>query len=187
MACTPRAPKSGQYRPWASEPQKRLWRDPEHRAKMCQARARTAEDRRKRPERYSRLGVPNGMHRAEADAAWEAAAALAGNAMAGLEAQGLVPVDVLPNSDEALAKAALHEVALLALGPTNRRTKMQALNILLAFTKAKPAERRAISKANNPTDEWMQSVLQADSQPAAFITSARPTAFHERRSLRQSS
>jgi hypothetical protein len=107
------------------------------------------------------------MHRAGADAAWEAAARLAENAIRGLEAQGLVPVDVLPNSDEALAKATLHQVALLALGPTNKRTKMQALNTLLAFTKAKPTERRAIRKANNPIDEWMQSVLQADSQPPA--------------------
>jgi len=38
---------------------------------------------------------------------------------------------------------------------------MQALNTLLAFTKAKPAERRAIRKANNPTDEWIHSVLRA--------------------------
>ena len=167
MARTPRIPKSGQRRPWALEPQKRLWRDPEHRAKMREARARSAEDRRENPERYSRLGVPNGMHRAEADAAWQAAAALADNAIAGLEAQGLVLVDVLPDSDEALAKAGLHEVALLALGPTNKRTKMQALNIFLAFTKAKPAERRAIGKASNPADEWMQAVLQADSPPPA--------------------
>jgi hypothetical protein len=167
MARTPRILKSGQRRPWASEPQKHLWADPDHRAKMCEVRARAAEDRRKNPERYSRLGVPNGMHRAEADAAWQAAAVLADNAIAGLEAQGLVPVDVLPNSDEALAKAALHQVALLALGPTNKRTKMQALNTLLASTKAKPAERRAIKKANNPIVEWMHSVLQADSQPPA--------------------
>ena len=161
MARTPRVPKSGQYRPWASEPQKRLWRDPQHRAKMCEARLRSAGDRRKNPERYSRLGIPNGLHRADADVAWEAAATLAENAMRGLEAQGLVPVDVLPNSGEELAKAALHQVSLLALGPTNKRTKMQALKILLDFTKAKPAERRAIRKANNPTDEWMHSVLQA--------------------------
>jgi hypothetical protein len=72
--------------------------------KMCEARARNAEDRRKNRERYSRLRVPNGMHRAEAVAAWQAAAVLADKAMAGLEDQGLVPVDVLPNSEEALAK-----------------------------------------------------------------------------------
>jgi hypothetical protein len=167
MARTPRIPKSGQRRPWASEPQKRLWHDPDHRAKMCEARARSAEDRRKNPERYSRLGIPNGMHRGEAEAAWQAAAVLADDAMAGLEAQGLVPVDVPPNSEEALAKAALHQVALLALGPTNKRTKVQALNTLLVFTKAKPAERRGIGKASNPTDEWMRSVLQAASQPPA--------------------
>jgi|SRR5215831_13133527 len=167
MARTLRARKSGQRRPWASEAQKRLWRDHEHRAKMCEARARSGEARRADPIKYSRLGIPNGMHRAEADAAWKAAAALADNAMRGLEASGAVPEMVIPNSAEALAKAALHEVALMALGPTNKRTKMRALNILLAFTKSKPAERRAISGASNPTDEWVKSVLQADSQPRA--------------------
>jgi hypothetical protein len=128
-----------EYRERVIAAQRALWADPEHRAKMCAAGFKPvdAEDHRANPTTYSRLGIPNGMRRAEADAAWGAAAALADNAMAGLEAQGLVTGDALPNSDEGLAKAALHEVALLALGPTNKRTKMQALNILLAFTKAK--------------------------------------------------
>jgi len=98
------------------------------------------------------------MHRAEADAAWKAAAALADNAMRGLEVSGAVPEMVIPNSKEALAKAALHEVALLALGPTNKRPKIQALNVLLAFTKPKPAERCAINQAGDRTAEWLKSL-----------------------------
>jgi len=99
------------------------------------------------------------MHRADADAAWEAAATLAENAMRGLEAQGLVPVDVLPNSDEALAKAALHQVALLALGPTNKRTKMQALKILLDFSNAKP-DKHATTRITT-VEEWLEAVAAA--------------------------
>jgi hypothetical protein len=49
-------------------------------------------------------------------------------------------------------------VALLALGPTNKRTKMQALNVLLAFIKAKPAERIA---ARTTPDEWLHAVAAA--------------------------
>src|SRR5215475_13127767 len=109
MARTPRVPKSGQRRPWASEAQKRLWRDREHHAKMCEARAHSAEARRVDPIKYSRLGIPNGMNRAQADAAWQAAEQQADKALKDLEARGIIPVDVLPNSDEALAKAALRE------------------------------------------------------------------------------
>ena len=49
---------------------KRRWQDPEYRARMIAARARTAEDRRKYPWKYSRLMVPDGMRKAEAMAAW---------------------------------------------------------------------------------------------------------------------
>jgi hypothetical protein len=68
------------------------------------------------PTKYSRLGIPSGMNRATAEAAWAEASKQDDMAVRGLEAQGLVPATVSPDSNEALAKAALHEVALLALG-----------------------------------------------------------------------
>jgi hypothetical protein len=132
------------------------------------------EDRRKNPERYSRLGVPNGMHRAEADTAWQAAAALADNAMAGLEAQGLVPVDALPNSEEALAKAALHEEALLALGPTNKRTKTQALSVLLAFTTVGRGRVSMPLLASPPSRNGWRRLPLPQKQSALGDTQGRP-------------
>jgi hypothetical protein len=87
------------------------------------------------------------MNRAEAEKFWAEAEQQADMAVRGLEA---------------LAKAALCGLYVLAMSPGDKRTKLSALGTLLAFIKAKPAERRAISKANNPTEEWLQSVLQAD-------------------------
>src|SRR5260370_468821 len=61
-----RPTKAGRRSPAKSEAQKKLGRDPEHRRKMIAARHRSTEDRRKDPLRYSRLGVPTGMRKAEA-------------------------------------------------------------------------------------------------------------------------
>jgi hypothetical protein len=58
--------------------------------------------------------------------------------------------------DAAFAKAALREAATIALAPGSRRTKLQALNIVLACTKAKPAEKGAI-RADGP-ETWLRGV-----------------------------
>jgi hypothetical protein len=50
-------------------------------------------------------------------------------------------------------------VALLALGPTNKRTKTQALNILLAFTKARPSK-HATTRITT-VEEWLEAVAAA--------------------------
>jgi hypothetical protein len=113
MARIPRIPKSGQRRPEVAETRKKQWQDPEYRERMIAARSRSAEDRQENPERYSRLGVPSGMHRAEALAAWSEANKMADSAIRGLEAQGVVPATVT-DSDEAMAKAALHQAVLIA-------------------------------------------------------------------------
>jgi hypothetical protein len=75
-----------------------------------------------------------------------------------LQAQGLSEAVALPESDEALANAALRELFVIAIAPGNASTKLRALSSLLAFTKAKPAERRAITEANNPIEAWLRSL-----------------------------
>ena len=72
----------------AAKAQHRLWRDPEHRAKMIAAGARSADDRRKNPQRYSRKGVPDGMRKAEAMKAWAEARTKADGIMKILEDHG---------------------------------------------------------------------------------------------------
>jgi hypothetical protein len=58
---------------------------------MSAARRRSAEDRRKDPVKYSRLGIPTGYTKATAALAWADAEAKADEAMKGLEAAGIVP------------------------------------------------------------------------------------------------
>jgi hypothetical protein len=141
---------------------------------MSAGRRRSAEDRRKDPVKYSRLGVPTGYTKATAALAWADAEAKADEAIKGLEAAGIVPrgaLTPLPGSnsgepllsgeelDAALAKAALREAVKLALGPGGKRTKMAALKIVLDFTKAKPTERIA---TRTTIDEWLSEVTAAE-------------------------
>jgi hypothetical protein len=84
--------------------------DPEHRAKMCEARRRWQPQWDARPERFSRRGVPNGWMKAEAQAAL-ADAGKADLAMEGFEAAGILPKVTIPDSDEELAKLVLRNSA----------------------------------------------------------------------------
>jgi hypothetical protein len=154
--------------PRASEAHKALWRDPQHRAKMAAAGfcPVTAEDHHKAqleagdgPTKYSRLGVPTGYTRASMALLQAEAEQAADEAIRSLQAQGLLEAVVLPESDEALANAALRELFVIAIGPGNASTKLRALSALLSYTKAKPAERRAIMRADNPTEAWLKSLL----------------------------
>src|SRR5689334_5510845 len=70
---SPRPSKSGRKIPALSEAQLRLWADPEHRAKMVEARQHSAAERRKDVAKFTRLGVPDGMRKAEAVKLWDAA------------------------------------------------------------------------------------------------------------------
>jgi hypothetical protein len=106
--------------------QEALQQEPAHRAKMAAAGFRpvTPEDHREEklracgtPTKWSRLGIPAGMTRAEAEKAWAEAERQADAAIRGLESQGELEDTVIPESDEAPAKAAIHALAAIALGP----------------------------------------------------------------------
>jgi hypothetical protein len=106
---------------------------------MIAARHRSTEDRRKDPLKYSRLGVPTGMRRAEAMKLWDTAGKIADTIIGALEADGVLAEAVLPDSDDAVAKACLRELAVIAFGPgKDQRTKLMALYALLKYTKGRP-------------------------------------------------
>src|SRR5258708_37691833 len=80
-AGTPR-PSTAKYRKLHRRPNqaiamKKRWADPAYRAKQIAGRQRTALDRARHPEKYSRVGVPNGMRKAEAQALGDRASTLA--------------------------------------------------------------------------------------------------------------
>ena len=100
--------------------------------------------------------------------AWDNARELADTIMRGFEAQGIVPELVIPDTDDAIAKAVLHEACVLALGPGNMRTKLLAAATVLKYTKAPPVQR--VSSAIT-AEEWLRAngdaALRAKAVPAA--------------------
>ena len=97
---------------------KRCWADPAYRAKRAEGQKQHFLDRVANPDKYSRVGIPNGMRRAEAMAMWESAATLADEAMRQLQERGDLPAVTIPDTDEALANLAIREAFKVALGPS---------------------------------------------------------------------
>jgi len=108
--------------------------------------------------KYSRLGVPTGMRKAEAMAAWDIAGKIADSIVRALEANGVLPAVVVPDSDDELAKACLRELAVIAFGPgKDQRTKLMALYALLKFTKGRPTRRLDYTLT---AEEWLQKATE---------------------------
>ena len=141
---------------------RKRWADPEYRAKQIEGRQRTALDRVRHPDRYSRAGIPNGMRKAEAQALWDEASTLAEGAMKRLEEQGVVERVVVPDTDDAIAKACLHEAFTMALGPGNVRQRLAAARLVLTYTKPKPptvTEAHDLLTANGDTERLLAAML----------------------------
>jgi hypothetical protein len=141
---------------------RKRWADPEYRAKQIEGRQRTVLDRVRHPDKYSRAGIPNGMRKAEAQALWDEASNLADAAMQRLEEQGVAERVVVPDTDDAIAKACLHEAFTMALGPGNVRQRLAAARLVLTYTKPKPptvAETRGLLSANGDTERLLAAML----------------------------
>jgi len=138
------------------------WADPAYRAKQAEGRKRTALDRARHPEKYSRSGVPNGMRKAEAQALWDKAAAFADAAMKRLEDDGVVERAVVPDTDDAIAKECLREAIKLALGPGNVNHRLAAARLVLAYAKPRPprvVETQELLAANRDAERLMAALL----------------------------
>jgi hypothetical protein len=161
------------WRKSMSEAQRRLCQHPKHReqlsAKLAKANANIV----------SRLGIPNGMRRAEAEKLWDAAGKKADLAMRGFQRAGILPptdaqlasitnekfLQLLNEGlidDDPLANRVLRECFIIAMGPSDKRTKASAVGTLLAFTKPKPAQGQAISTNIGPED-WLRAAIAAGS------------------------
>jgi hypothetical protein len=141
---------------------KQRWTDPAFRAKQIEGRQRTVIARARHPEKYSRVGIPNGMRKAEAQALWDKASALADAAMKRLEDQGAVERVVVPDTDDDIAKKALHEAFKLALGPGNAKDRLAAARLVLTYTKPRPpsaAETQSLLAANKDAERLLAALL----------------------------
>jgi hypothetical protein len=72
-------------------------------------------------------------------------------------------------TDEGKAEAALKEAFVLAVGPSDQKIKIQAINTVLNFTKSKPESRSklTLNKAEDFLDALRMTELTDASQRAA--------------------
>lgn len=135
------------------------------------------------PGRLSRYGIPDGMNREMANAAWDKARAKAEQVYTQMVEQGIVAgvspddfekvtvtlesgrqVEILvPKTDAAKADVALKEAMVVALGPMgNMQTKIAAINTVLKFTKSLPAQELKVSKAEDLLAAALADMKQSD-------------------------
>lgn len=177
--------KTKQKRPAHGEHIKKLWQDPEYRAKMKARDIARREDQKRNPLKYKRSNVPDGMTKAMVRPMWARAYQLADKFIQIMKDNGQLPdeeVTVLangdvvvsaegvtvstvsvPTTDTGKAEAALREAFVLAIGPTDQKIKIQAINTVLNFTKSKP---EAKSKLTLDKAEDFLSMIAADNGAA---------------------
>jgi hypothetical protein len=159
--------------PGLSKRMKELWQTPEFREKMRLRNEKVAELRKLDPAKFSRVGVPSGMNRAMAEPLWTRARQLADRFIQIMKDKGelsseeAVLDDTLdmyvevPEGDSAKAEAALKEAFVLAIGPTDSKIKIQAINTVLNFTKSKPESRSKLTL--NKAEDFLDAIAGDDS------------------------
>lgn len=105
----------------------------------------------------TRMGVPDGMRRPHALKLWAKAGKLADGFIKTMQEQGDIPVVLIPGSDDEKAAQALHEACKMALGPTEKRVKLAAINTVLAYTKQKPVTK---IDTNLTSEKWLEAVVR---------------------------
>lgn len=135
-------------RPGTAEAQRKLWADPEYRAKMTEKRRAAGEARRGKPG--AREGVPDGMRKAEADALNQAARESAEETVSELKQAGVL------DGDDPRAEEALRVTITIMRAPGDKKVKLAAAKQVLEFTKAKPASTTNLKV--NKAEEWLAAI-----------------------------
>lgn len=153
-----RRSKSGRAkckRPDFAEYWRKKWAEPGYR-----------EQRLANSKKYTRYGVPPGETKKTMKPLWDLASKEADEWIMKLEKEGVVKPDavIVPDSDDAIAKATLREAALIALGPVgDKRLKLAAINTCLNFTKQRPISKAEVA-VKSPED-WLSEALEASKRP----------------------
>lgn len=144
-------------RPDLAQMNRERWADPEYRARMDERNRRTAEMRKADPAKFTRTGVPNGMRRRTAKRLWAKAEQAADRFITMLEDNGDLPKPefTIPDSDEAMAKAALKEAFTLAIVPGDLKIKTANIRTILEYTKSKPESKSKVTVET--AEDWLKA------------------------------
>jgi hypothetical protein len=138
---------------------KELWADPVWVAEKQQARL----DKfiaQKRAGMHTRSGVPTGFTKETIQPHWDRAGELADRFIAIMKDQGELPEVAVPDSDAGKAEAALREAFVLAVGPSDQKIKIQAINTVLNFTKSKPESKSKLTL--NKAEDFLDAIATGD-------------------------
>jgi hypothetical protein len=133
------------------------WADPVKRAEMLAKIKFTRSLREHTYKSRSRMGVPDGMRKAEAMALWDQAREQAREFIRIMEDKDELPKVVVPGSEEEMAKKTLEEAFKYAVSPlTDAKSKAAYLRIVLDFTKTKPESKSKLTLENSA--DWLASL-----------------------------
>lgn len=139
---------------------KALWASDEGKAKMAARDASTASIRAADPQKFSRANIPNGMTRESVAPLLAEARLRADRFIQKMKDEDILPVIVIPDSDEAKAEAALGEAYAMAIGPGEKQIKLAAARTVLEWTRAKPASKSTINV--NTSEDWLAAIAADD-------------------------
>ena len=118
------------------------------------------------PEKFFRRGVPDGMRKRDAVPLWARANELADRFIKIMKDVGALPTDedvvvdgetiTVPSTDSGKAEVALREAFVLAVGPSDQKIKIQAINTVLNFTKSKPESKAKLTL--NKAEDFLDAV-----------------------------
>jgi hypothetical protein len=151
-----------------SERLKALWQQPEFREKMRLRDEKRLASRAAMDVPYTRAGVPDGMRKADVAPLWARARELADRFIKIMKEKGELPdLDyqplpgiTVPSTDEGKAEAALNEAFVLAVGPSDQKIKIQAINTVLNFTKSKPESKSKLTLAK--AEDFLTEIANSD-------------------------
>lgn len=157
---SPKPTLRGRRYTYMSRAAKANWDDPVKREAMLTKRAFTRLLRKHLYKPPSRIGVPDGMRKEEAQRLWAIAREEARKFIQIMEDAGELNKNVIPGSEEEMAKRVLEEAYMYAVGPqTDARNKATYIRVVLDFTKQKPESKNKLTLENSA--EWLKA-LSAD-------------------------
>jgi hypothetical protein len=104
--------------------------------------------------RRTRVGVPDGMTRKQAEPLWEQARQDAEAALKHLEKEGRIDFD--NTSEGEMARLCLLEALVIGLSPMNNEIKNRAIRIVLDYTKPKPIATTELEVNNK---NWLKEIV----------------------------
>jgi hypothetical protein len=128
--------------------------------KIKAARAIQAIERLANPLKFSRIGTPNGMTRRSAAPLWKKARQQADRYVQKMKDEGVISDVIVPDSDEAKGVAALHQATVIALGPSDKVTKLAAIRTVLEYTRSKPESKSKMTI--NTSEQWLAAIAADD-------------------------